>query len=172
MFKLFFSTPFLLGLWFQTYAQAPIGIKNKKPSSSPVESKTNIALNAQKTDTSLNAVKNGSVNSKVKLIPPDKLTREYTDALKQVLNLSNAQYDKMLQVNRALIDKIDALVYSSKDYSSFLLGLKLADKMRMDKYKVFLTPIQLKTYVQDSTLSGLNKVSLKSQGEPGIPVMK
>jgi len=140
---------------------------NKKP-----ETKPNSGSNPKKIDTAGIAGNYSTNHSQVKLLPPEKLTKDYTDALKQILNLNNAQYDKMLQVNRALIDKIDALVYSSKDYSTFLQGLKLADKIRLDKYKVFLTPNQFKAYTQDSSLSGLNKVNVKNNVSSGVPVMK
>lgn len=168
------SFPLIFIFFFQLnsiWAQSSI---SNKPMKTPhlKENKTNTIPNSLKFDSAQFSGNTLSNHSQIKLLPPEKLTKDYTDALKQILNLSNAQYNRMIQVNRVLIDQIDALVYSSKDYPSFLLGLKLADKARMDKYRVFLTPSQFKAYSQDSSLSGFNKVNLKANSIPGNPVMK
>jgi hypothetical protein len=101
-------------------------------------------------------------NRTTTLQPPDKLSKDYSEALKQVLSLDNSQYSRILTVNRDLIEKIDDLVYSSKDYSTFKEGIKIADQERLFKYKSILNPSQLKMYVADGSLSGLNKVMAKN----------
>jgi hypothetical protein len=139
-------------------------IKPKQKSENSVTNpklKKEVKKEIAKSDTSLTVVSN-SHSVDIKLVPADKLSKEYTDALKQVLKLDTGQYNKMFLVNKNLIDKIDALVYSSKDYPSFQKGIKVADKERLTKYRSILSPDQLKSYTEDSTLTGLNKVIYKN----------
>jgi|GEM_PF-3125849 len=165
LFLLFLSFSF-----FYSRGQSGNGIKTNKTGTNGAKTTPN--LTNKKIDSASLAGGYDPNHTEVKLLPPEKLSKDYTAALKQILNLSNAQYDKMLLVNRALIEKIDALVYTSKDYSTFRQGIKLADKTRFEKYKVFLTPQQLKAYSQDSSLTGLNKVLSGTKLPEGNPVMK
>ncbi len=182
------QVPFLLSLGFILFLENSLVISLARSQTkdlsktTPIKSSAVIAKSKEahkikgNSATILDTVKAGSSSlnrqSMVHLLPPDKLAKDYTDALKQILNLNALQYDKIIQVNRVLIDKIDALIYSSKDYGTFKQGLTVANKERLDHYKEILSPAQLKSYTQDSTLTGLVKVMTKTPVSEGPPVMR
>ena len=87
-------------------------------------------------------------------------SKEYTNALKQVLNLSDDQSHKMIEINTALIQQIDKLSKSSKNTAEFQLGLQEADHSRVDGYSKILTPKQFKVYTDTPQLSGLTSAAI------------
>ena len=103
---------------------------------------------------------NTALASKKVLLPVTERSKQYTDALKQVINFSDVQYKKMLLANNVFITQIDQLGKSSKDNLSFQRGLQEADKARVETYKTILDDKQLKMYLDNPSLSGLREASI------------
>ena len=105
--------------------------------------------NSVRTSTGVN---NGSV---IPLTTAIDRSKEYTNALKQVLNLSEDQSHKMTEVNTVLIQQIDKLSKSSRNSAEFQQGLQEADRSRVEGYNKILTTKQFKVYTETPQLSGL-----------------
>lgn len=86
--------------------------------------------------------------------------KEYTSALKQVLNLSDEQSHKMIDINTVLIQQIDKLSKSSRNNAEFQQGLQEADRSRVEGYNKILTQKQFKVYTDTPQLSGLTSAAI------------
>jgi len=114
-------------------------------------------VGAENNNRSNAGVNNGSA---IPLTTAIERSKEYTNALKQVLNLSDDQSHKMIEINTALIQQIDKLSKSSRNNAEFQLGLQEADHSRVDGYSKILTPKQFKVYTDTPQLSGLTSAAI------------
>jgi len=102
-----------------------------------------------------NASPTGGKTAAGALLPAPERTKQYTDALKQVLRLNDDQYNRLKPVNADFIKQIDKLTQTSKDNVSFQQGIMEADKIRVEKYRTILNAKQFKIYTDNPQLSGL-----------------
>ena len=86
-------------------------------------------------------------------------SKEYTDAIRQVLNLTDEQTKKLIDVNTVFISQIDKLVKTSKKSIDFKQGLEQADRQRVEYYSKILNAKQFRVYEGTPQLSGLTKSS-------------
>ncbi len=99
-------------------------------------------------------------------------SREYTSALREVLNLTDDQTKKITDVNTVLIQQIDKLSRSSRNSADFQQGLLDADRARVEGYNKILTQKQFKVYSSTPQLSGLTAAAVvrADQVKPDSPV--
>ena len=169
----YFLTVFQGLVLAQTSPQIPASEQRQIGSSSPSSNqnttnnteKSNIKLKAgtKSTIAAENSVRTGSgVNngSAIPLTTAIERSKEYTNALKQVLNLSEDQSHKMIDINTFLIQQIDKLSKSSRNNTEFQQGLQEADRIRVEGYYKILTVKQFKVYTDTPQLSGLTSAAI------------
>lgn len=135
----------------QIGGSAPSTSKNNASTNEPAIKSKSIVKPGTATDKELRAT-NGS---SIPLVSALDRSKEYTNALKQVLNMTDDQTRKMTEVNTVFIQQIDKLSKVSKNNTEFQLGLTDADRTRVEGYNKLLTARQFKVYTDTPQLSGL-----------------
>lgn len=84
-------------------------------------------------------------------------SKEYTDAIRQVLNLTDDQTRRLIDVNTIFISQIDKLTKTAKSPVEFQQGITQADRQRVEFYSKIMTAKQFKVYEETPQLSGLTR---------------
>ncbi len=86
-------------------------------------------------------------------------SKEYTEAIRQVLNLTDEQTRKLVDVNTVFIGQIDKLTKTTKSAIEFQQGIQQADRQRVEYYNKIMNARQFKVYEETPQLSGLTRSS-------------